>query len=118
MLGIPGESKEDIEQTLALHDQLRPDDFGYFVFYPYAGTPLFQQCREKGYLPENYFDLPANHRSSILTLPNLSKEDIAMYYDKFTQRRIRDHLKNATSTCDASYLEQTVKQMEEAASRG
>lgn len=117
MLGIPGETKGDIEQTLALHDQLQPDDFGYFVFYPYPGTPLFQECLEQGYLPENYFDLPANHRSSILTLPNLSKEEIAMYYDEFTQRRIRDHLKNAPEY-DISYKEKAIKQMEDAASRG
>ena len=118
MLGIPGESKEDIEQTLALHDQIQPDDFGYFVFYPYSGTPLFQECLEKGYLPKNYYDLPANHRHSILNLPNLSREDIALYYDEFTQRRIQHHLKNAISAGDARYREQTIKQMEDAAARG
>jgi anaerobic magnesium-protoporphyrin IX monomethyl ester cyclase len=118
MLGIPGEHKEDIEQTLALHDQLQPDDFGYFVFYPYPGTPLFEKCKEKGYLPDNYYELPANHRSSILTLPDLSKHDIEMYYNKFTQRRIRDHLKNIPISSDTAYREQTISQMREAAARG
>jgi radical SAM superfamily enzyme YgiQ (UPF0313 family) len=95
MLGMPGETPADIEQTLALHDQLEPDDFGYFVFYPYPGTHLFKLCQERGYLPENYLTLPANHRESILRLPDLSREDIASFYDRFTAVRERDHLRRA-----------------------
>jgi radical SAM superfamily enzyme YgiQ (UPF0313 family) len=118
MLGIPGEEKSDIEQTLSLHDQLQPDDFGYFVFYPYPGTPLFQVCKEKGYLPNNYYELPAVHRSSILTLPDLSKEDIEIYYDRFTQLRIRDHMKNAPAGGGDGYKGKIIKQTEDAAARG
>jgi radical SAM superfamily enzyme YgiQ (UPF0313 family) len=92
MLGLPGETKDDVEQTLALHDELKPDDFGYFVFYPYPGTALFRTCLEKGFLPENYLDLPANHRASILRLPDLTPDDIARYYDRFTEVRHRDYL--------------------------
>jgi radical SAM superfamily enzyme YgiQ (UPF0313 family) len=92
MLGIPGETGDDIEATLALHDELRPDDFGYFVFYPYPGTSLFELCRDRGYLPENPLDFPAHHHSSVLTLPDLSAEDIEEYYHRFTELRIRDQL--------------------------
>ena len=72
MLGLPGETGPDVEQTLDLHRRLDPDDFGFFVYYPYPGTPLFDLCREKGYLPENYLDLPVAHNASILRLPALS----------------------------------------------
>ncbi|MFT3765657.1 MAG: radical SAM protein [Minicystis sp.] len=92
MLGIPGETRADVEETLALHDQLLPDDFGYFVFYPYPGTHLFKLCKEKGYLPDDYLDLPAVHRASILNLPDLGKDDIAELYDRFTALRARDYL--------------------------
>jgi radical SAM superfamily enzyme YgiQ (UPF0313 family) len=87
MLGLPGETREDLEKTVELHAELRPDDFGYFVFYPYPGTPLFHTCMQKGYLPHDYLELPANHRQSILRLPDLSAEEIARYYDRFTQLR-------------------------------
>jgi radical SAM superfamily enzyme YgiQ (UPF0313 family) len=93
MLGLPGETKDDVEQTLALHEELEPDDFGYFVFYPYPGTELFKICKEKGYLPENYLELPANHRASILRLPDLTQEDIGRFYDRFTAARERAYLK-------------------------
>ncbi|MDX1812104.1 MAG: radical SAM protein [Gammaproteobacteria bacterium] len=102
MLGLPGEKPEDIEQTLNLHTQLKPDDFGYFVFYPFPGTALYSLCKEKGYLPDNYLELPANHHESILNLPDLSKSDISYYYNRFTELQIHDRLArsamNATQT--------------------
>lgn len=90
MLGLPGETAEDLDLTLALHEELQPDDFGYFVFYPYPGTELFHTCREKGYLPADYLERPANHRESILTLPDLSQAEIAAAYDRFTAARGRN----------------------------
>jgi anaerobic magnesium-protoporphyrin IX monomethyl ester cyclase len=95
MLGIPGETRAEVEETLALHEQLAPDDFGYFVFYPYPGTHLFKVCKERGYLPDDYLDLPAVHRSSILKLPDLGQDDIAELYDRFTALRTRDHVRRS-----------------------
>ncbi len=92
MLGLPTETKEDLEQTFSLHEQLRPYDFGYFVFYPYPGTQLFHYCREHGLLPDDYLDRPANHRESILRLRDLSPADIGAAYDRFTALRERDVL--------------------------
>ena len=69
------------------------DDFGYFVFYPYPGTQLFRVCRDAGYLPDDYLDRPANHRESILTLPDLTQDDIDDAYERFTQIRERLYAK-------------------------
>lgn len=93
MIGLPGETHEDVEQTLALHDAVAPDDFGYFVFYPYPGTRLFDTCRKEGFLPENYVELPANNRQSILNLPDLGKDDIEYYYHAFTKARENGYMK-------------------------
>ncbi len=89
MLGIPGETTADLDQTLALAEELEVLDFGYFVFYPYPGTHLFQLCRERGYLPEDYLERPANHRETILALPGLAPGDVSRYYDRFTALRKR-----------------------------
>ena len=89
MLGLPEETRDDLEQTLELAEQLDAYDFGYFVFYPYPGTHLFTYCQDKGYLPTNYLEREANHRESILTLPTLSQADIGEYYDRFTALRAR-----------------------------
>ena len=89
MLGLPGETRAELDQTYALAEELDTFDFGFFVFYPYPGTHLFQTCREKGYLPADYLQRPANHRASILTLPDLTQGDIEEVYDKFTELRVR-----------------------------
>jgi hypothetical protein len=91
MLGLPGETRSDLQATLSLAEELEVLDFGYFVFYPYPGTRLFSVCLDNGYLPPDYLDLPANHRESILSLPELSREDIAEYYDRFTDLRRRTY---------------------------
>lgn len=87
MLGLPGETREDLQMTVDLAEELAVLDFGYFVFYPYPGTALFQLCKEKGYLPPDYLERPANHRASILRLPDLGDDDIGEYFDKFTALR-------------------------------
>jgi anaerobic magnesium-protoporphyrin IX monomethyl ester cyclase len=95
MLGLPGETRAEAEETMALHDELAPDDFAYFVFYPYPGTHLFKLCLERGYLPEGYLDLPAVHRASILRLPDLSIADIAALYDRWSALRERDTVRRS-----------------------
>ncbi|MCP3959016.1 MAG: B12-binding domain-containing radical SAM protein [bacterium] len=92
MLGIPGETREDLEMTLALAEELDAYDFGYFVFYPYPGTQLFEVCREAGYLPEDFHRLPARHNESVLDLPGLTRDDVAELYDRFTELRERLYL--------------------------
>jgi anaerobic magnesium-protoporphyrin IX monomethyl ester cyclase len=89
MLGVPGETRDDLAQTLALAEELVVLDFGYFVFYPYPGTHLFQVCRDRGYLPADWLHRPANHRESILSLPDLGPADIAEFYQRFTELRGR-----------------------------
>jgi hypothetical protein len=48
---------------------------------------------ERGYIPENYSELPANNRQSILTLPGLTKDDIEHYYTVFTEVRENNYRK-------------------------
>lgn len=96
ILGIPGETREEMQQTLDLHQRLQPDDFGYFVFYPYPGTKLFRVCQEQGYLPEDYLERPANHRETILDLPGVSKRDVAALYETWTQVRTAQGLRRSS----------------------
>jgi len=49
---------------------------------------LFQLCREKGYLPDDYLERPANHRQSILNLPDVTQADIAGVYRQWTELRV------------------------------
>lgn len=90
MIGVPGERPEDLQATMDLHERLRPFDFGYFVFYPFPGTPLFQTCRQQGLLPENWAEMPARHDESILDLPDLSREHIREAFAEWGRIRTRN----------------------------
>ena len=56
MMGVPGETMEEMQQTIDLHLELDPGDFGYFVFYPYPGTHLFHECKRRGQVPLTTFE--------------------------------------------------------------
>ena len=99
-----------------MHDELQPDDFGYFVFYP--GTELYRVCRVKGYLPKNYYDLPANNRKTILNLPELTQADIDEYYNRFTELRIRDRITALPKDNGPMYRDKTIADFEHCASLG
>jgi radical SAM superfamily enzyme YgiQ (UPF0313 family) len=118
MLGLPGETAEDIEHTLTLNEELQPDDFGYFVFYPYPGTHLFSLCREKHFLPENWLELPANNRQSILNLPELTKEEIIHYYNTFTEVRKQAYMSRYGSALSEENKAIASKSFEESAAVG
>lgn len=101
MLGLPEETRDDLQSTLDLAEDLGAFDFGYFVFYPYPGTHLFHVCRDRGYLTDGALEKQANHRESILELPTLSKADIAEYYDRFTALRESLYAERARATSTA-----------------
>lgn len=97
MLGFPGETPELARETLELNRRIRPDHLQISIFNPYPGTALWDECLEKGYLPEDaeamdgYFvpdtplDLPtmsheqlkATHREFV-DLSNLIKDEIRL----------------------------------------
>jgi len=118
MLGLPEETAEELQQTIDLHEQLQPDDFGYFVFYPYPGTHLFQYCRDKGYLADGYQDLPAVHSQSILNLPTLTKEQIREAYNRWTKIRVAHTLKRYGPEFAQQHQEQTAAAIEACAASG
>lgn len=97
ILGTPGETKAEMLETIALHRELVPTDFAYFVFYPYPGTELFQVCKAKGYLPEDYLSRPANHRQSILRLPGVTAAEIDEVFETWTRVRLEDAQRRAAT---------------------
>src|ERR1700690_734062 len=102
IIGTPGESRAEMAETIALHHELEPVDFGFFVFYPYPGTEFFQLCQANGYLPQDYLTRPANHRESILNLPQVTQADIAEVYEQWTAIRVAAALRRVPLSAAAA----------------
>ena len=85
MVGLPEETYEKYLDTVNLNREIKPDVVSMFVFYPYPGTELYDYCIEKGYffpnepLPKGYI----SRRSSLLNLPDFSKKDIIICFQRF-----------------------------------
>lgn len=54
--GYPGETWDDIQQTIRLVRQTRPDDVGVSVSYPLPGTKFYEQVREELGAKTNWVD--------------------------------------------------------------
>jgi radical SAM superfamily enzyme YgiQ (UPF0313 family) len=53
MLGSPGETKEEIEQTIAFAKELNPDVAHFAITIPFPGTEMFKMASEYGKLRFN-----------------------------------------------------------------
>jgi len=83
MIGVPGETFETIEQTIDLNRQLHPDDFQFSVFYPYPMTALGDACVEQGLVRERVASDSYFSGESILDLPTISADELAVGYRRF-----------------------------------
>ncbi len=86
MLGFPDETPGLARRTLELNRRLKPDHLQISIFNPYPATELWEECLEKGYLPEGaespdgYFvpDTPLN-------LPTMSHEQLKRLHREFVK---------------------------------
>lgn len=77
MIGYPWETKEEAQKTIdvtkMLFDEGSVDTMQATVVIPYPGTPLYQQCKENGWLlTEDYDDF--DQRSQIMKCPMTEEE--------------------------------------------
>ncbi|HWQ12070.1 MAG TPA: radical SAM protein [Roseiflexaceae bacterium] len=54
--GYPGETRADIERTLQMVRDCRPDDIGMSVSYPLPGTPFYERVRDQLGVQQNWQD--------------------------------------------------------------
>lgn len=74
MVGIPGETKKTIRETVELNVKLRPDFMQITVFYPYLGTTLGDRCLREGLIKNDFAD--SYMTESVLDLPTISQKEI------------------------------------------
>jgi radical SAM superfamily enzyme YgiQ (UPF0313 family) len=48
VIGVPGETKEDVEKTIKFAKELDPDFAQFSICTPFPGTPLYDQMKKEG----------------------------------------------------------------------
>jgi len=90
MIGLPGESLADHQETIQLNRQCQPDGHHTGIFYPYPGTELYESCLEQG-LIEKSSSVTMERRQPVMALPDFSKAQIKSAYTWFNFNVYRGH---------------------------
>lgn len=89
-IGIPGEKKEDIEETIRYASTLEADEIALFLTTPFPGTRIERIAREQGLLSEDISpDLDPSTPS--MGTGFLTREEVAEEAEKFIDRVERGH---------------------------
>src|SRR6201992_1339200 len=78
ILGLPGETKETIQETLNFAKEINPHTIQVSLAAPYPGTFLYRQAKENGWLFNEEIDLLTQEGTQIapLNYPHLSHGEI------------------------------------------
>ena len=86
ILGLPGETRETIEKTIAFAKEINPHTIQVSLAAPYPGTTLYNQAVENGWLEANQSVNLVNERGvqlAAISYPHLSKDEIFHSMEKF-----------------------------------
>src|ERR1700677_855483 len=88
ILGLPGETKETIQQTLDFAKEINPHTIQISLAAPYPGTFLYKQAVENGWLDAEHAELVDDHGIQIapLSYPHLSHTEIFDNVETFYRR--------------------------------
>jgi len=93
ILGLPGETKETIEETIRFAAEINPHTIQVSLAAPYPGTYLYRQAVENGWLDIDHAELIDDRGVQIAPLhyPHLSHteifESLETFYKRFYFRR-------------------------------
>jgi hopanoid biosynthesis associated radical SAM protein HpnJ len=88
ILGLPGETKETIEETIRFATEINPHTIQVSLAAPYPGTFLYNQAVENGWLDADHAELVDEHGIQIAPLhyPHLSHQEIFDSVETFYRR--------------------------------
>src|ERR1700756_1163502 len=88
ILGLPGETKETIEETIRFATEINPHTIQVSLAAPYPGTYLYRQALENGWLDSANAELVDAHGVQIgpLHYPHLSHSEIFDSVETFYKR--------------------------------
>ncbi len=90
MLGIPGETIDDFNETVGINRICLPDFHYLSIFYPYPGTDLFSLCRDQGLILDSN-PTEMERCKAILDLPGFSKKQVQKRFIWFDYYAFKGH---------------------------
>jgi hopanoid biosynthesis associated radical SAM protein HpnJ len=88
IIGLPGETKETIEETIRFACEINPHTIQVSLAAPYPGTELYRQAVENGWLDLEHADLIDDHGVQMAPLhyPHLAHQESFQSVEDFYKR--------------------------------
>lgn len=87
IMGLPGETKETIRETIEYAKQLDLNSIQASLASPYPGTEFYAMAKEQGWIASDDFIDDTGHQKCVINYPHLSNAEIfnsvEEFYDKF-----------------------------------
>lgn len=81
IIGLPYETRENIQETIELNRKINPDFIGVSIFTAFPGTPLYDLCKKEGWLAEGYST--SYFQDTNVRHPNFTIEELKKIRDNF-----------------------------------
>ncbi|MCC6177634.1 MAG: hopanoid biosynthesis associated radical SAM protein HpnJ [Chloroflexi bacterium] len=86
IVGLPGETHETIQRTIAFARDIDPNTIQVSIAAPYPGTELYAQALENGWMKPGALLDEHGLQDATLEYPGLSKEEIFQAVEEFYRR--------------------------------
>jgi radical SAM superfamily enzyme YgiQ (UPF0313 family) len=86
ILGLPGETRETIAETIRFAREIDPDTIQVSLAAPYPGTALYAEARDNGWLEDGDLVDGSGVQQSALGYPHLPRAEIFRSLDEFYRR--------------------------------
>ena len=97
MIGLPGETMENIQETFDFAKECEPDSVSISIAMPLPGTALYEVCKENNYLANNFeFDMSFEKIGNINT-PEFRGENLEGI-SKIKNRELNEYLSERSSS--------------------
>jgi hopanoid biosynthesis associated radical SAM protein HpnJ len=83
ILGLPGETKETIDETIRFAREMNPETLQVSLASPYPGTHFYQYVQDNGFLVDSVYNDESGYQKCTVTYPGLSSEEIFDAVERF-----------------------------------
>lgn len=97
IVGTPGETEEDLFQTIEFLKAIEPDQIGFCRFIPLPGSVLFKMLKDKGLIQSNWINFNINNSPDPkLNFTQIKTERLFVLFEDFNQEFVlMANLKNS-----------------------
>jgi radical SAM superfamily enzyme YgiQ (UPF0313 family) len=86
ILGLPGETRETIDETIRFAREVNPDTIQVSLAAPYPGTALWEEARRNDWLADETLVDASGLQRSALGYPHLPRTEIFQSVDLFYRK--------------------------------